>query len=190
MDLRTWLLDAQSDLRTRLFDQVIEVIPTDRWTEKVDSGGSSIAWILLHLARHQDLAIATAIRNHPPLYLAHRDALALGRASASAGIAEREDSTVSGAPPPDALVEYVDAVFRATHDWLDKLSSMALDTIPETTRRLDELALLDPTQLDWLFTMWGAKTVAWFVQWPVIGHGQNHVGEAISVRNRMGLSPF
>jgi hypothetical protein len=24
----------------------------------------------------------------------------------------------------------------------------------------------------------------------VLGHGQAHVGEAIAVRNRMGLSPF
>jgi hypothetical protein len=30
----------------------------------------------------------------------------------------------------------------------------------------------------------------WFVQWPVIGHGNAHVGEGISLRNRMGLSPF
>jgi len=32
--------------------------------------------------------------------------------------------------------------------------------------------------------------VWWFLQWPVLGHGHAHVGEAISVRNRMGLSPF
>ena len=38
--------------------------------------------------------------------------------------------------------------------------------------------------------MWDGHTVDWFVQWPVLGHGQAHVGEAISVRNRMGLSPF
>jgi hypothetical protein len=32
--------------------------------------------------------------------------------------------------------------------------------------------------------------VAWLVQWPVIGHGNAHVGEMISVRNRLGYSPF
>ncbi len=190
MDLRAWLLDAQSDLRTRLFRQVIDVVPTQRWTEQVDGGGSSIAWILLHLARHQDLAITTAIRNHPPLYLAHRDMLSLADAPTSAGIAEREDAAVASAPSPEALVTYVDAVFRATHEWTEKLSSMALDSIPDTARRLEQLALLDPTEFDWMFAMWGAKTVGWFVQWPAIGHAQNHVGEALSVRNRMGLSPF
>jgi hypothetical protein len=28
------------------------------------------------------------------------------------------------------------------------------------------------------------------VQWPVIGHTNTHVGEMVSIRNRMGLSPF
>src|SRR5258706_5525792 len=58
-----------------------------RWVEQADNGGSSIAHLLLHVARHQDLAVSTAIRNHPPLFAAHRAALGLddarqiGRAS-------------------------------------------------------------------------------------------------------------
>ena len=38
--------------------------------------------------------------------------------------------------------------------------------------------------------MWLDRPVWWLLQWPVLGHGNAHVGEAISVRNRMGLSPF
>ena len=38
--------------------------------------------------------------------------------------------------------------------------------------------------------MWREKAIWWFVQWPVLGHGNAHVGEGIGVRNRMGLSPF
>ena len=43
---------------------------------------------------------------------------------------------------------------------------------------------------DWLHDMWTDKPVGWFVQWECIGHGHTHVGEMVSVRNRMGLSPF
>jgi hypothetical protein len=28
------------------------------------------------------------------------------------------------------------------------------------------------------------------VRWACIGHVQNHLGEMVSVRNRLGLSPF
>lgn len=190
MDLRAWLLDAHADLRGRLFSAVVGLVPTDRWTERADGGGSSIAWLLLHLARHQDLAIATAIRNHEPLFLEHRDRLGLADAPTWAGLTEQEHPTQSAAPSPDALVDYVNAVFVATGAWLDKLSAMALESIPDTGRRLEHKALLSPDEVGWLFAMWEGKSVDWFVQWPVLGHGNAHVGEAISVRNRLGLSPF
>ena len=49
---------------------------------------------------------------------------------------------------------------------------------------------LSSHDVGWLHRMWSDKPVWWLLQWPVIGHGHAHVGEAISVRNRMGLSPF
>ena len=44
--------------------------------------------------------------------------------------------------------------------------------------------------MPWLYRMWEDKPVSWFVQWEAIGHRVNHVGEMVSVRNRLGLSPF
>ena len=38
--------------------------------------------------------------------------------------------------------------------------------------------------------MWDGKPAAWFLQWSAVGHGINHLGELVSIRNRMGLSPF
>jgi hypothetical protein len=67
---------------------------------------------------------------------------------------------------------------------------MALDTVPATSRRLEAKAGLSVTEVGWLHKMWADKPVWWLVQWPIVGHGHAHVGEAISVRNRMGLSPF
>jgi hypothetical protein len=190
VDLHEWMLTDVASVRGKLFDAVVARVPTDRWTEQVDGGGSSIAHLLLHLARHQDLAINTAIRNRPPVFAEQRTALGLDGAPAWAGLPEREDPTVSAAPSPDALLEYVTEVFDRTSRWLDRVGSMALDTIPATSRRLVGLADLPTDELGWLHSMWGGQRVSWLVQWPVIGHGHAHVGEAISVRNRMGLSPF
>lgn len=190
MDLQAWLLGTHGDLRQRLERAVIAQVPAERWTEQADAGGSSIAWLLLHLARHQDLALTTVIRNKPPLFLAHAADLGLADAPTSSGLGEREQPDVSAALPPDALTAYVHATFDATDRWLKRLSAMALAVVPDTARRLQTKALLDPDELDWLFGMWGGHTVDWFVQWPILGHGQGHLGEAIAVRNRMGLSPF
>ncbi len=190
MDLQAWLLAAHDDLRRRLFGSVVDQVPLHRWTEQADGGGSSIAWLLLHLARHHDLALTTVIRNKPPLYLAHAAELGLADRSPATGLGEREDPAVSAALDPDALVRYLTASLDSSARWLRRLSLMAMAVVPDTPRRLQSKALLDPVELDWLLRMWSGHTVDWFVQWPLLGHAQGHLGEAISVRNRLGLSPF
>lgn len=190
MDLRAYLLDALADLRGRVFGSVVGHVPPERWTEQADAGGSSIAWLLLHLARHQDLAVQTAIRNQPPLYLAERANLGLAAHPPWAGLTEHEDPRVSAASSPDALMNYVVGVFAGTKRWMTRLSAMAMESIPDTSRRLTKHALLPEEDVPWLHANWNGKTVNWFVQGPVLGHGHGHVGEAVAVRNRMGLSPF
>lgn len=190
MDVHTWIANDMESLRSKLSDSVLNVVPVERWVEQVDNGGSSIAHLVLHVARHHDLAITTAIRNHPPIFEAHREALALVDAAPSVGLAERENPAVSSAVPSDALLDYFAAVFDATKAWLADVGTMMLDTVPETSHRLTHKAMLTVGEVDWLHRMWADKPVWWLVQWPVVGHGHAHVGEAISVRNRMGLSPF
>lgn len=190
MDLRIWLLDAHADLRGRLFGSVVNHVPIDRWHEQADGGGSSLTWLLLHLARHHDLALHTAIRDHAPRFTEHAEALGLAGAGAAAGLPEREDRAVAAAVAPDPLLDYVNDVFTTSERWMQRVSAMAMDSVPDVARRLERRAGLDPVELRWLFDMWSGKTVQWFVQWPVLGHGQAHVGEAISIRNRMGFSPF
>lgn len=190
MDVHTWITNDLVSVRSKLHDSVLSVVPVQRWVEQVDDAGSSIAHLLLHVARHQDLAVTTAIRNHPPLFEAHRAALGLQDAPSFAGLPEREDGALSAALALDPLLTYVDAVFSATRSWLHTVGTMAFDTVPQTSHRLAELASLSIDDVGWLHRMWNGKPVWWLVQWPVIGHGHAHVGEAISVRNRMGLSPF
>ena len=190
MDVHTWVANDLQSVRSKLNDSVLSVIPAQRWLEQADDGGSSVAHLLLHVARHQDLALTTAIRDHQPLFASHREALGLADAAPSAGLPEREDPRVTAALPLESLVAYVDTVFDTTAAWVDDVGTMALDTIPDTSRRLTDKAALSMDDVGWLHRMWDDKPVWWFLQWPIIGHGHAHVGEAISVRNRMGLSPF
>ena len=108
----------------------------------------------------------------------------------SARRAGNPDRHIARAVAIDPLLTYLEAVFDATRQWLDDVATSALDTIPDTSHRLAANAELSIDEVDWLHRMWADKPVWWLVQWPVIGHGHAHVGEAISVRNRMGLSPF
>ncbi len=190
MNVHTWIANDLASVQSKLNDSVLIAVPRQKWLEHADDGGSSIAHLLLHVARHQDLAVTTAIRDHPPLFAAHRGALGLADEAPFAGLPEREDPAVTAAVALDPLLTYVDAVFDATRTWLDRVGSLVFDTVPDTDRRLSDLADLSVDDVGWLHRMWSDKPVSWLVQWPVIGHGHAHVGEAISVRNRMGLSPF
>ena len=190
MDLHTWLIEAHRDARARLMGAVVSKVPTDRWAEQADGGGSSLTWILLHTARHHDLALNTAIRNGSPLFASHREALGLTSAGASVGLAEREHEATTALVSPDALKQYLTEVLDAGDEWLADLSIQALDTVPDTERRLLTLAHIDPVAYDWLVAMWNTRPVHWLVQWPMLGHLHSHIGEAIAVRNRLGYNPF
>jgi hypothetical protein len=190
MDLHTWMVGDLAAMRTRLYDGVLAKVPHPRWAEQVDGGGSSLAHLVLHIARHQDLAVTTAVRDHEPLFESHRVALGFTDAAAWVGLSEREDPGVSAVPTVDALVSYLDDVFASTAAWLAGLGSMVLDSIPDVGRRLTDRAHLPIDELGWLHSMWADRPVWWFVQWPVIGHGHTHTGEATALRNRLGLSPF
>ena len=190
MDLHQWMLADLAGVRTKLFDSVVGLIPSDRWHETVDGGGSSVTHLLLHIARHQDLAVNAVVRNHDALYLEFRESLGLVTEPLGAGLAEKEDRVVSAFVAPEALLAYVEAVFDATQAWLEPLGTMVLDHVPDSADRLTRHGGLDEAEFPWLYGMWRDKPLWWFVQWPVLGHGNAHVGEGIRVRNRMGLSPF
>lgn len=190
VDLHQWMITDLASVRSKLFDSVIRLVPSTRWHEQADGGGATLAGILLHIARHQDLAVNVVVRNHDPLFLAHREALGLAGRSMAVGLSEAEDRDATALIDPTALLDYVTAVFDGTHAWLEPLGSMALDIEPNAAYRLTHRGQLDEAEVPWLYSMWAGKALWWLVQWPVIGHANAHVGEAISIRNRMGLSPF
>ncbi|RPI10857.1 MAG: hypothetical protein EHM63_02550 [Actinobacteria bacterium] len=65
-----------------------------------------------------------------------------------------------------------------------------LDAVPDAAKGLGEIAGVDEAAVPWLYNMWNGKAASFFVSWEDIGHGLNHLGEMVSVRNRLGLSPF
>ena len=191
MDLHQWMLNDLAACAPSCSTRWSQLIPTERWDEQADGGGSTLTHLLLHIARHQDLAVTTVIRNHDAaLPRPSRRARSRRRARRCRASASARTSSISRLVPPDALLAYVDAMFDATQDWL---RAAGLDgarpraRTPSTASRT-KAGSIRPNCPG--CTACGPDKPWWFVQWPVLGHGHAHVGEGISVRNRMGLSPF
>jgi hypothetical protein len=194
VDLHSWLCADHGGILDRLEESLVARVPAERWHERADGGGSSIAALALHLALHQDLAVTTVVRGLEPVVAEHREPLGLAGLSRAVGLSESEDPQVSALVSVEPLLAYVRAVFASTGAWLAELPpdgvGEVLDMRPNVTRRLETLAGLDPAEVPWLLRMWDHRPVSWLLMWPAIGHGHTHVGEATSVRNRLGLSPF
>ncbi len=199
MNLREWIANDHASVAARFSNSIEQYVPADRWktpapgptNAPAGSAGSSIEFLVFHTTYHQDLALNTAVRNHPPLLDQHRSALGIDAFDPAVGLSEAENHSLTEALDHDALLRYMAAVNGSVAGWIHDLSELALDSIPSAGYRLEHIAGLSPDgPLSWLHSMWNGKTVAWFVQWECIGHRHTHVGEMTAIRNRMGLSPF
>jgi hypothetical protein len=190
MELREWIRGEHEGLRTRFSQSIAAHVPVARWRERAGAGGSSIAWLVLHTAWHEDLAMRAAVQGEPPLMAAWRPDLGLEKVAPTDGLGEAEQDDVTAAVNLETLGAYANAVHDGTGAWLAGAALTALDDVPPAGARIAGLADVTADAVPWLHAMWDGKPTAWFVQWEAVGHVQGHLGEMISVRSRLGLSPF
>jgi DinB superfamily len=189
VDLRRWIVDEHAAARTRFEQSIAAVVPIERWTDPAGDGGSSIAFLAFHAAYHEDLAVNAVLGARPTVLSARRDDLGLGAFDPATGLAESEPRELTAALELDALTAYLRAVHDGATADLAVLDTATLDTDASGPAGLVR-AGIDERAVPWLYRMWDAKSGGWFVQWEAIGHRVNHLGEMVSVRNRLGLSPF
>lgn len=189
MDLRQWIVTEHDGVRSRFVQSVRDVVPLERWAER-PGGGSSIAYLVYHAAAHQDVALASVVSGQSPLRTEWAARLGLDGVPADQGLGETEVLELTDALALDHLDAYAEAVAERSRVILGAVDIAELDSVPDSAKGLGELAGVDEEAAPWLFRMWDGKPTSFFVSWEDIGHGLNHLGEMVSVRNRMGLSPF
>jgi len=189
VDVRDWIATEHRSVCDRFQQSVVAHVPLERWVDPAGVGGSSIAFLSFHVAYHDDLAINGVLRGQEPLLADWRQRLGLGGLPPHVGLAEAEPAELTEALDLAQLLRYTDAVSQSTASWIDTLDVAALDVPPDAVARLAAAGVHEDA-VPWLYSMWTGKPASWFVQWEAIGHKVNHVGEMVSVRNRLGLSPF
>jgi hypothetical protein len=145
---------------------------------------------VLHTAWHEDLAMQAAVQGIEPLLATWRADVGLATVAPAGGLGEAEDPAITAAADLDALAAYATAVHEATGRWLATADLASLPDVPPASPRIAALAGVTADAVPWLHSMWAGKPAGWFVQWEAIGHRQGHLGEMVSVRSRLGLSPF
>jgi len=191
VELAAWLVDDLAAVRARFLNAIAALVPEERWAERADGGGSSIAALLLHVTVHQDLAVRTALGGQAPCFaeVAADLGLAAG-ASPLASLQEAEDPELTRALDLAALQGYAADVHDEVTSALARLTEADLEARPPAGERLASVGGVQYDDAPWLYAMWDGKPAAWFVRWELIGHAQGHVGEMVSVRDRLGFRPF
>ena len=188
MDLRNWIIGDLKSLRAKLDGGVLGLIPPERRRERADGGGIAPIYVLWHLARHHDVAVNGVLRGAGAVVEGWTGRLGIDE-DLWRGLAEGEDAELVDILEPEAVGAYALDVIEATAGWLDDRGLPQMDQRPDTAAALEAIGT-PPDRFDWLYSMWEGKPTAWFLQWSAVGHGFNHLGELVSIRNRLGLNPF
>jgi hypothetical protein len=185
------MLGQLDDVRTRLTDQVLGRVPYERRDERPCDGAASVSWLMFHLLRHHDVAVNAVVRGVDPVLARDGWAERVGATALApgTGLAEADDREAAARLVPQELDGYLSAVWGETSGWLGGTASDELDRVPDSVAGLAR-AGVDVEAYPWLYRMWDGKPVAFFIAWEVIGHGYNHLGEMVHLRNEMGLGGF
>ncbi len=190
MDLQAWITGDLRSLGAKIGGGVLGLIPAERRRERADGGGIAPSYVLWHLARHHDVAVNGVLRARGADAVVNDwgDRLGIGERFWR-GLAEAEDADLVDVLDPDAVGGYALEVISTTADWIDAEGLPDLEARPDSAAALAAIGTPED-RFDWLYGMWDGKPAHWFLQWSAVGHGFNHLGELISIRNRMGFSPF
>jgi hypothetical protein len=184
-------VDDLGAVRARFLNAIAAHVPETRWAERADGGGSSIAALLLHVTVHQDLAVRTALGGASPLFAERASSLGLEPGTSPlASLQEAEDPELTHRLDLSALQSYAADVHEESAAALARAVAAGLEARPPADERLAIVGGVERADAPWLHDMWAGKPAAWFVRWELIGHAQGHVGEMVSVRDRLGYRPF
>ena len=151
-------------------------------------GHNSIAWLLWHIARCEDVAVNTVLRGTEEVLDRAGWASMLGLTSRHIGTnaTTEEVDAISGAVNLEALLAYREAVGAETRGWVAELHWAQLDkrVTPDEAHRAFVAGDLVAAAA-WVEAYWGNLewTRSSFLVWLAIEHSWFHLGEMSVIRN-------
>lgn len=174
-----------------LGDTVLTNLTDDDIRRRPGPGQNSIAWLLWHITRIEDVAIGVVLGGrgqvlHEAGWLA---LLGITEGHVGSGMAEAEVDALSARIDITALRAYRAAVGRQTRTIVAALSGEHWDaaiTGDDVKRAIRDDAF--GSQAGWLEPFWIGRSKAWLLSWTGAGHSTLHLGEAMLVRGQLGRS--
>lgn len=189
MDLRAWIQTEHQEFRGLFERTILGVVPGEGFTSRPDGSSNSIAWLMWHLARIEDVTINTIVRGQPQVLEVGKWQERLGVADqrVGTGFQDTEVEAFSRLINVDELDAYWKAVKAATAAWLAEVPLEALDAVPDLDSRLSSSPDIVSKEGSWLLDFWRGRPARFFLMISVINHGYIHLGEMMAIRGRLGI---
>ncbi len=153
-------------------------------------GGNSIAWLLWHMSRLEDVVVNTLLRGSPEVLDQDGWVATLGVEARDIGTSNSDDEVAGFSQRVDvaALGTYRAAVGRETRAWARAADFDSLAAPPDVEARLAAAPPALHQRAQWLIKFWAGKPALALLSFAVVGHAFVHFGEAQTIRKRLGHS--
>ncbi len=170
---------AQNLVLRGLNEEDIRLVPIE--------GQNSIAWLLWHMARCEDVAANDVLSDRGQvLDDSWKTAMGITRRDIGTGMTPAEVSELSQRIELDALLSYRSAVATRSRDVVDHIEDSYLEShmTPLETEALRDMGTF-AQHAGWVSDLWAPKPRLWFL-WLLTGHNYMHLQEALTVRSLGG----
>lgn len=179
---KTKLWSFEDEVLHGMADNQIRCIPPQ--------GEHSIAWILFHLARIEDITMNMLVAGTAQLFIRDHwaDRLKANVLHSANSMDDRSVATLSAQIDIDALLAYRQSVGRRTREIVKKLKPEKLKqkaNPPRLQKVMDEGALL-PEAIG-ILNYWSKRTIAGLLLMPPTRHNFMHLNEALRIKQRISV---
>lgn len=173
-----------------MFEQSIRSVFTpEQMKERIDERGNSIAWLMWHTARTEDLVTQSLIQGKPQVFIADGwgPRLGIDESLNGTGLGDEEVAEATKSLNVEAVDEYWQATAKASFAWLKSITPEDLDVVPDLDARIADTPPVlrgEGNQAIWEF--WRGRNVAFLFNGPIVSHGYIHVGQMQEIGGRLG----
>ena len=190
MDALEFFLLRYESLHGRNDDELFDELTDDQIRRSPLPGVNSIAWLLWHMTRCEDIGISRLVADRPQVLL-EGDWPARVNVSLTdigTGMADDEVADFSARVDTEGLRAYRAAVGRRTLEVVGSLRPQDLDEVldPIHVRRVAEEGAFG-ANAGWVEEKWRGVTKGWCLAQLGLTHNFAHFGEAYVVRGLLGL---
>jgi hypothetical protein len=182
MDAITFFLSRYGDLHTGLVDGLLGKLPEAHLRTRPHPGVNTVAWLLWHAARIEDLAVNRFLADRPQvLDDGWFERLAVTRRDVGTGMSDAEVDELSARIDLQALRGYWDATSVRTLAVVETLRGSDLEaTVPgERVRSVVRSESAVAPGVEWLTEFWaGGRSRAWILAQTALLHPYGHYYEA------------